>query len=352
MAQGTARGTESEESPRVIETVRPAAGSSAGAGGARPADSPVPPGRGEWPHVTADVSDAPMPADLRQWVTGRLPGLADAMGVLDVSWPRGDSRVWRVTSGVSAAYVKVSPTPEDFAREVRGYRHAAHCLAPGEAPRLLASDLGLRAVMTSPLPGHVVRGFPLTADAESRVHELAGRLLRRWHDHPVPAGPGVRDDIMASVARKAEEVVDSLRRVSGHLTDAQRDLAERAGRELPLLAEDLPLVFRHGDYSTRNWIWDHRRGTHGLIDFEKSDHGIAVEDFVWLCCASWPTNPALKPAFLGGYGRGLSDAEQRALPLFTARLGVTYVNAGVAGQEPKLVDRGRTILTRMVQAYA
>ncbi|MFE5482254.1 aminoglycoside phosphotransferase family protein [Streptomyces sp. NPDC056527] len=296
--------------------------------------------------------DDPMPADLQQWVTRRLPGPAHAMDVLDVSWPRGDSRVWRVASGSETAYVKLSPTPEDFAREVRGYRHAAHCLAPGEAPRLLASDLALRAVMTSPLPGHVVRGFPLTADTESRVHELAGRLLRRWHDHPVPAAPGVRDAIMTSVAQKADEATACLARTSGYLTDAQRDLVGQVGRELPRLAADLPLVFRHGDYSTRNWLWDQKRGTHSLIDFEKSDHGIAVEDFVWLCCGAWPTNADLKPTFLDGYGRGLSDAEQRALPLFTARLGASYVDAGVTQQEPKLIFRGRMILTRMVHAYA
>ncbi|MEU9862565.1 aminoglycoside phosphotransferase family protein [Streptomyces sp. NPDC047971] len=348
MSQGTARGTESEESPRVAGQVRPPAGSSDGAS-AQPAVSPVAARSGVEPYETPD---ALMPADLRQWVVDRLPGFAIAMDVLDVSWPRGDSRVWRVTSEVSAAFVKVSPTPEDFAREVRGYGHAAQCLAPGEAARLLASDPGLRAVMTSPLTGHVVRGFPLAPDAESRVHELAGRLLRRWHDHPVPAGPGVRDDIMTSVVRKADEVTGLLERTSAHLTDAQRTLVERVGRELPRLAEDLPLVFRHGDYSTRNWLWDHRRGTHSLIDFEKSDHGIAVEDFVWLCCASWPTNPDLKPAFLAGYGRGLSEAEQRALPLFTARLGVTYVDTGVTRQDPKLLDRGRTILTRMVQTYS
>ncbi|MFB7368254.1 aminoglycoside phosphotransferase family protein [Streptomyces sp. NPDC056222] len=294
--------------------------------------------------------DAPMPADLQQWVAHRLPGHANVMDVLDVSWPRGDSKVWRVTCDRAAVYVKLSPTPEDFAREVRGYRHAARCLATGEAPRLLASDLGLRAIMTSPLSGHVVRGFPLTADAETRVHELAGRLLRRWHDHPVPATRGVRDDVMTSVAQKADEATACLQHVSEHLTDAQRDLVKRAGRELPGLAEDLPLVFRHGDYSTRNWLWDHRRGTHSLIDFEKSDHGIAVEDFVWLCCASWPTRPDLKPAFLDGYGRGLSDTERRALPLFTARLGVSYLAAGITKQEPNLVYRGRTILARMVRA--
>ncbi|MFC8275462.1 aminoglycoside phosphotransferase family protein [Streptomyces sp. NPDC057271] len=293
--------------------------------------------------------DAPLPADLRQWVTHRLPGLAH---VLDVSWSRGDSRVWRVDSGTAAAYVKLSPSPENFAREVRGYDHAAHSLATGEAPRLLACDPGLRAILSSPLTGRVVRGLPLTAAEETRVHELAGRLLRRWHDHPVPRTGRERTDILAAVARQADEAAACLERTADHLTDAQRALVQRVGDELPRLAEDLPIVFRHGDYSTRNWLWDARRGTHSLIDFEKSAHGIAVEDLVWLCCAAWPPRPELAPAFLGGYGRGLSDTERRALPLFTARLGVSYLDAGIAQREPGLADRGRTILTRMVHATA
>ncbi|MEU7006458.1 aminoglycoside phosphotransferase family protein [Streptomyces sp. NPDC046332] len=292
--------------------------------------------------------DAPLPADLRQWVTHRLPGCLAQ--VLDVSWSRGDSRVWRVDSGTAAAFVKVSPNPENFAREVRGYDHAARSLADGEAPRLLACDPGLRAILSSPLPGRVVRGLPLTSAEETRVHELAGRLLRRWHDHPVPTTGGERARILASVARQADEATACLEHTAHHLTDAQRALVQRVSRELPRLAEDLPIVFRHGDYSTRNWLWDSRRDTHSLIDFEKSDHGIAVEDFVWLCCAAWPPRPELEPAFLGGYGRGLTDTERQALPLFTARLGVSYLDAGVTKQEPKLIDRGRTILTRMVHA--
>ncbi|MCT4357112.1 aminoglycoside phosphotransferase family protein [Streptomyces sp. Je 1-79] len=291
--------------------------------------------------------DSPLPADLRQWVTYRLPGLER---VLDVSWSRGDSRVWRVSSGTGAAYVKLSPTPEDFARELHGYEHAARSLAEGEAPRLLAADPALRALMTTPLPGHIVRGLPLTAAAEARVHELAGRLLRRWHDHPVPCPDGARDGVTASVAAQVDEAAVCLERTGEHLDDAQRALVRQVCRELPALAEDLPLVFRHGDYSTRNWLWDAGHGTHSLIDFEKSGHGIAVEDLVWLCCAAWPTRPELEPAFLAGYGRELSDTERRALPLFAARLGVAHLNAGIAKQEPVLVDRGRTILTRMVHA--
>ncbi|MGH3693703.1 MAG: hypothetical protein ACRDRX_06870 [Pseudonocardiaceae bacterium] len=47
-----------------------------------------------------------MPAELRRWVTHQLPGLAS---VVDVFWPYGCSRVWRVASGTDEVYVKRSP---------------------------------------------------------------------------------------------------------------------------------------------------------------------------------------------------------------------------------------------------
>ncbi|MEV6987010.1 aminoglycoside phosphotransferase family protein [Sphaerisporangium sp. NPDC051017] len=291
--------------------------------------------------------DASLPADLLQWVTRFLPAVAN---VTDVSWPRGDSRVWRVASSVSEAYVKLSPTTEDYAREVYGYQHAVRCLAAREAPRLLSADPGLRAIMSSPLPGLVVKGLSLTAEVETRVHELAGRLLRRWHDHPEPVPAHARDDVMASMAEQADEATACLERTAEHLTDAQRALVQQVSREIPDLAEGLPLVFQHGDYSPRNWLWDAERGTQGLIDFEKSAHGLAVEDLVWLCGAVWPTRPDLKRAFLKGYGRELSDAEQRVLPLLTARLAVSYLNTGLTKQEPMLVERGRTVLGDLVRA--
>ncbi|MGH3799935.1 MAG: aminoglycoside phosphotransferase family protein [Pseudonocardiaceae bacterium] len=289
---------------------------------------------------------APLPADLRRWVTHQLPGLAT---VVDVSWPHGCSRVWRVASSTDEVYVKLSPTPEDYPREVHAYEHAAR-FAPHEVPRLLATDPGLRAIMTSPLSGLVVRGLCLTAEVESRVHELAGRLLRRWHDLPEPASGRAREVIMASVAEQAHEAAACLGRTAEHLTDAQHALVQQVSRELPRLAEDFPVVFRHGDYSPRNWLWDAERGTHGLIDFEQSDHGVAVEDFVWLSGAVWPTRPDLKTVFLAGYGRRLSDTEWRALPLLTARLAVSYLNSGITKQEPVLVERGRTALTHLVGA--
>ncbi|MGH3567274.1 MAG: hypothetical protein ACRDRH_14830 [Pseudonocardia sp.] len=50
---------------------------------------------------------APLPIDLRQWVVRHLPGLDT---IVDASWPRGCSRVWRVASDTDEAYVKLGLT--------------------------------------------------------------------------------------------------------------------------------------------------------------------------------------------------------------------------------------------------
>ncbi|MEH6373911.1 aminoglycoside phosphotransferase family protein [Streptomyces sp. KLMMK] len=293
--------------------------------------------------------DASLPRELRHWVARHLPGLDT---VTDTSWPRGDSRIWRVTTGVADAFVKLYPGPEKFAREVQGCEHAARALAPHEAPRLLASNPGLPAVITSALPGHVVRGLPLQEAEERRVHHLAGQLLRRWHNHPEPVPASMHASITASVTVQADEAAACLEHLGDQLTGAQQELVREVSLDLPRIAQGLRVVYRHGDYSPRNWLWDAHSGHHGLIDFEESAPGIAVEDLVWLCGAAWPTRPDLRKAFLTGYGSELSEAEKRSLILFTARLAVSYLNTGLTKNETMLTDRGRTVLGHMVHARA
>lgn len=293
------------------------------------------------------TENKPMPSDLREWVNSNLPGVEQ---VTDVSWPRGTSRVWRVTAGARTAFVKLSPSATDYEREILGYAYAARALAANEAPRLLAADPGLMAIMSSPLPGQVVRGLALEAGEERRVHELAGRLLRRWHDQSQPGTEEDRRAVRASMAEQAQEAAACLESTAGHLDGARRALVQAVSMELPQLAEQLPLVYKHGDYSTRNWLWDAENG-HSLIDFAMAEHGLAVEEFVWLCGAVWAVRPDLKAAYLTGYGRPLSGTEERLLRLLTTRLGVSYLNSGLVKERPDLVERGHLILTRMTHEY-
>lgn len=292
------------------------------------------------------MQDTSLPADLRDWVTDHL-GVGDLSAVTDVSWSRSDSavrsRVWHVATRETGAYLKVSPSVGVYGREVHGYEFAARAVPAHQAPRLLAADPDLRALLSSPLPGRIVRGLPLPLDDERRLHEQAGRLLRRWHDHSEPVTDQQRQVILASVADQADDAGACLERTAGSLTVGQRTLVQRVCGELPTLAEDVPLVFRHGDYNTRNWLWHPAHG-HGLIDFEMSAPGIAVEELVWLSAAVWANRADLEAAFLAGYGRRFSTAEAWALPLFAARLAVSYLATGLTNNDHVLIERGQRVL--------
>src|SRR5262249_40408058 len=136
-------------------------------------------------------------------------------------------------------------------------------------------------------------------------------------------------------------------------TEPQRTLVEQACHNLPTLAEDLPLAYRHGDFAPRNWIWDPDRRTLALVDFEAADTGIAVEDFVWLSATTWPTHPPLHhappptPARLTGFGRALTATDPQALPLSTALAAPSPPRAGITLNAPGLITKARTALQHL-----
>jgi aminoglycoside/choline kinase family phosphotransferase len=285
-----------------------------------------------------------LPADLRRWVARHLPG---ATAAIDASWDRDTSQVWRL-DGDTAAYLKLSPSPDSYARETHAYRHAT-ALSPDQAPQILATDPTLRAILTTALNGSVVRGLPLDPATEAQVHELAGRLLRRWHSLPEPAPPHARQALMASMTDQATEAAICLDKLGDQLNDAQRALVNDVATELPALAAGLPLVYRHGDYSPRNWLWNPDRQTLGVIDFEMATHGLAIQDMVWLHGALWQTRPDLRTSFLTGYGREPTAEEHRGLVLLTARLAVSYLTTGLTRDEPVLIHRGRNALSDLAR---
>ncbi|WP_328957769.1 aminoglycoside phosphotransferase family protein [Kitasatospora purpeofusca] len=291
------------------------------------------------------MTTKPFPSELRDWVAGHLPGL-DASE--DRSWPRSSSRVWRVTAGSRTAYVKIGPSDLDYEREIAGYAYAAAHLTDREAPRLLAADPRLRAILSSVLPGRVVRALPLEPDVELRLFEDAGRLLRRWHDASGPGTDADRAAVRAELREQAQEAAECLESTAPYLAADRLALVEAASKELVGLADQLPLVYRHGDYETRNWLYDEETGRHGLIDFAMARRGVAAAEFVWLFGALWPLRPDLREAYFAGYGRPLTAEEDRLLHLLTVRLGVSYLHNGLVEGREDLVARGRLALDRMV----
>ncbi|MFH8533243.1 aminoglycoside phosphotransferase family protein [Streptomyces tendae] len=287
---------------------------------------------------------APIPNNLWAWALKHLP---DARTATDVSWARGDSRVWRIDTPTASAFVKISPSVRDYTRETDAYSYAARALAPRQAPRLIAADHHLLALLTTPQPGKIVRGLPLDEKEELRVHEDAGRLLRRWHDHSAPATADDRTAIRDAVTGQADEAAACLQATRHRLTPDEQKLVREVAHGLPHLADELPLVYRHGDYATRNWLWDPDQHGFGVIDFAMAAPGIAVEEYVWLHSALWTPRSSLRDAFFTGYGRTLTPAERQALTLFAARLGVSYLHAGLTKQDPVLTERGHLVLHRM-----
>ncbi|MFJ4094182.1 phosphotransferase [Kitasatospora sp. NPDC089913] len=173
---------------------------------------------------------------------------------------------------------------------------------------------------------------------------LAGRHVAVGHPGAFSRFDGVLDRHLAEQAREAADCLEPL---APYLAGDRLALVKAASTELATLAERLPLVYRHGDYETRNWLYDQDTGRHGLIDFSTAAPGVAATEFVWLCGAVWPTRTDLRDVYFTGYGRPLTGDEDRLLQLLTARLGASYLRTGLAKQREDLIQRGHLVLDRM-----
>ncbi|MET7828936.1 NUDIX domain-containing protein [Streptomyces sp. NPDC005386] len=268
----------------------------------------------------------------------------------DTSWAREESRVWRV-HGVQGGtwYVKAHQNERFHNREVRGLRTWAPALGAA-APRLVAADEALRAVVITALPGRPLHGAVLAPERERKVFNRIGALARRIHQASPPRlAPADSGPAMAKAIR--------------HLAGARYHLLpgdEKFVRDLVRQAKDLPpleWVETHGDFQLRNILHDpgpradddeaEDPGSFvAVIDLERSEPGPAVRDLVRLSDA-WHGRPDLLAAFLAGYGRPLTPAEQTRLVIDTALDSVSGIAYGAAHGDPELVERGRRTLARL-----
>jgi Ser/Thr protein kinase RdoA (MazF antagonist)/ADP-ribose pyrophosphatase YjhB (NUDIX family) len=301
-------------------------------------------------HVVPDVAlpesagrpDAPVVEFVEQAV-GRITEWTDT------SWAREASRVWRVRSAEGGTwYVKIHQNDRFHSREVRGLRTWATALGAA-APRLVAADETLRAVVLTAVPGRPLYGATFTPAREREIFRRIGALARRIHQasapRPAPAGSG-------PVVAKADR----------HLAAAEPHLAPGDAefvRSLVRQAESLPpleWVETHGDFQLRNIlhaddapIAEAADGAEdsadflGVIDLERSEPGPAVRDLVRLSDA-WAGRPDLFETFLAGYGRSLTSAEEARLVIDMALDSVSGIAYGAAHGDPELVERGRRTL--------
>lgn len=189
------------------------------------------------PDATGPSADGPggAVAEFTERAVGRITEWTDT------SWARTASQVWRAANRHGGAwYVKVHQNQRFHDREVRALRTWVPALGAA-APRLVAADPELRAVVLSEVTGRPLHGAAFPDWQEREVFRRIGELARRIHRSTPPttcpdgAGPAVG---------KADR----------HLAAARSLLApgdEAFVRDLVCRAKDLPSlewVETHGDF--------------------------------------------------------------------------------------------------------
>ncbi|WP_371665845.1 phosphotransferase [Streptomyces sp. NBC_01241] len=281
-----------------------------------------------------------LPSPLHAWVESVLGPLDD---VRDSSHDRDNSQVWRVTGPAGAHYVKVAPKPILYTRETRAYREAVPHLGYGNAPVLRDSSAQLLALILT-----AVDGEPLKEEASPArrrtAHRQAGQLLRRFHD--AMTGPLSQPEASAVIENTVTGLDKHLAEAREHLSATEDDVLRRLVTGLPGCGP-LPAGWRHGDFWERNLLWNGRRCV--LIDFERSEPGPRVTDFVKLATSLWPDHPELRTALFEGYSRPLSEAERYALTAFAAADAASALAYGPRHGDPLVTARGRRTVERLVQ---
>lgn len=281
-----------------------------------------------------------LPSPLHAWVESVL-GPLDR--VRDSSHDRDNSQVWRVTGPTGAHYVKVAPTPILYARETRAYREAVPQLGHGNAPVLRDSSVQMLALILTAVDGEPLKEEKSPARRRT-AHRQAGQLLRRFHD--AMTGTPVQPEAGAVVENTVAGLDKHLAEASDYLSATEADVLRRLVSALPGCGP-LPAGWRHGDFWERNLLWNGRRCA--LIDFERSEPGPCVTDFVKLATSLWPDRPELRTALFEGYGRPLSETEECALTAFAAADAASALAYGPRHGDPLVTARGRRTVERLMQ---
>ncbi|MFE2542706.1 phosphotransferase enzyme family protein [Actinacidiphila glaucinigra] len=255
----------------------------------------------------------------------------------DTSWPREASRVWRVDGADGrTGYVKVHLNDRFHAREVTAYRTWVPALG-GAAPRLIAADARLRAVVVTAVPGRPLSdGVRRAPNEERTLFVRIGALAAAIHGS-APPRPRSADE--GPAAWKLDRHLDGAR---AHLAPGDEEFV----RTLTARSASLPpldLVPTHGDFQLRNLLWS---GRLAVIDFERSEPQPALRDLVRLSDA-WTGRPDLHEAFLTGYGRPLTPSEEERLAVDSALDAVSGIRYGAAEGDPEVLARGLRTLARL-----
>jgi ADP-ribose pyrophosphatase YjhB (NUDIX family) len=107
----------------------------------------------------------------------------------DVSWAREESRVWRAHGAEGGTwYVKIHQNDRFHQREVDALRGWVRALGAA-APRLVAADAALRAVVLTAVGGRSLHGATYPPEQQRRIFHRIGQLAASIHTS-APPRPG------------------------------------------------------------------------------------------------------------------------------------------------------------------
>jgi hypothetical protein len=255
--------------------------------------------------------------------------------------PHRASRVLQlVTRGQERAVAKWHRDALPHRREDTALQHHTPALS-GDAPRLVLSDPALRLVVVSHVLGEQVAGTEYEHDAG--VHARAGELLRRLHD----SAPPVRHDrfgpIIAADFERWSALADDR---WGDRGAEERHLArQHVAAALDLGALDH--VPAHRQVHPRHWVID-PGGRVRFVDFSAFEFEPWAADLFWLEYGVWRDAPALRSAFLQGYGRVPSERDELALSAIAASRALELLVRGERRGHAVEKMVGRGILDRLL----
>lgn len=255
----------------------------------------------------------------------------------DVSWVRAESRVWRADGAEGGTwYVKIHQNDRFHRREVAALRGWVPGLGAA-APRLVAADPTLRAVVLTAVGGRSLHGAVYSPEQQRLIFRRIGQLAAAIHTSAPP-----RPAAGMLPLGKLERHLDGAR---PHLAPGDEEFIRTTARK----AAGLPapdVVPTHGDFQLRNLRWDAAADALYVIDFERSEEGPAVRDFVRFSDA-WHGRPDLLQAVMDGYGRPFTPEEEAQLTVLSVLDSVSGISYGTAHGDPELVERGRRTLARL-----
>lgn len=186
------------------------------------------------------------------------------------------------------------------------YALSHHTIPLGlQAPRLIAHDDGLKALLMTFLPG-AVAGEDASHDPVN--HLQIGNVLRQFHE--------------SSAANPSTQVSEQLAASLSHLTEqVEKELGASTISELRELGMQLldmgpiPLQPVHGAPRPEHWMVDDNYGVQ-IFSFSATEYNPWVLDTLELEKSYWRYHPELRSAFFAGYDRGPSPTDQLLLKGF------------------------------------